>query len=232
MVVFSEIIYVQQGSTWPGCENLKSSEEYWEQPWASDQISGIRGPSLLSRSLGGCFVFFFLRTLHEFSVLVLTATSQGRHLSWGCSLHAEPETRMSLSLSRGKWSQEAGGREQGERGGDRETHFRVCEGSHCCGWTPQNIQGAHRMPPDLLSQAGEVNLPPCWATGPPGPFCFWLRVTLCVCEWAWVCVLSCVWPSVTPRIVACQAPLSTEFSRQEYWSGLLFPIPVRVSNGV
>ena len=102
---------------------------------------------------------------------------------------------MSLSLSRGKWSQEAGGREQGERGGDRETHFRVCEGSHCCGWTPQNIQGAHRMPPDLLSQAGEVNLPPCWATGPPGPFCFWLRVTLCVCEWAWVCVLSCVWPS-------------------------------------
>ena len=27
----------------------------------------------------------------------------------------------------------------------------------------------------------------------------------------------------TPWIVACQAPLSTEFSRQEYWSGLPFP---------
>ena len=26
-----------------------------------------------------------------------------------------------------------------------------------------------------------------------------------------------------PWIVACEAPLSMEFSRQEYWSGLLFP---------
>ena len=25
--------------------------------------------------------------------------------------------------------------------------------------------------------------------------------------------------------VACQSPLSLEFSRQEYWSGLPFPIP-------
>ena len=28
---------------------------------------------------------------------------------------------------------------------------------------------------------------------------------------------------VTPWIVACQAPLSTGFSRHEYWSGLPFP---------
>ena len=28
---------------------------------------------------------------------------------------------------------------------------------------------------------------------------------------------------VTPWIVACQAPLSMKFSRQEYWSGLLVP---------
>ena len=28
---------------------------------------------------------------------------------------------------------------------------------------------------------------------------------------------------MTPRTVACQAPLSMEFSRQEYWSGLPFP---------
>ena len=28
---------------------------------------------------------------------------------------------------------------------------------------------------------------------------------------------------VTPCSVACQAPLSTGFSRQEYWSGLPFP---------
>ena len=30
---------------------------------------------------------------------------------------------------------------------------------------------------------------------------------------------------VTPWTVALQAPLFTEFSRQEYWSGLLFPSP-------
>ena len=29
----------------------------------------------------------------------------------------------------------------------------------------------------------------------------------------------------TPQTVAHQAPLSMEFSRQEYWSGLLFPSP-------
>ena len=28
-----------------------------------------------------------------------------------------------------------------------------------------------------------------------------------------------------PRTVACQAPLSMGFSRQEYWSGLPFPSP-------
>ena len=30
---------------------------------------------------------------------------------------------------------------------------------------------------------------------------------------------------MTPRPVACQALLSTEFSRQEYWSGLPLPSP-------
>ena len=38
------------------------------------------------------------------------------------------------------------------------------------------------------------------------------------------CTKSC--PTlVTPWTVACQAPLSTGFSRQEYWSGLPFPSP-------
>ena len=31
--------------------------------------------------------------------------------------------------------------------------------------------------------------------------------------------------SVTPRTVACQAPLSVRFPRQEYWNGLPFPPP-------
>ena len=34
------------------------------------------------------------------------------------------------------------------------------------------------------------------------------------------------WLLATPWTVACQAPLSMEFSRQEYWSGLPFPSPV------
>ena len=38
-------------------------------------------------------------------------------------------------------------------------------------------------------------------------------------------VLSWVWLFVTPWTVAGQAPLSMEFSRQEYWSGLPFPSP-------
>ena len=37
--------------------------------------------------------------------------------------------------------------------------------------------------------------------------------------------LSCVRLFVTPWTVACQAPLSMGFSRQEYWSGLPFPSP-------
>ena len=38
-------------------------------------------------------------------------------------------------------------------------------------------------------------------------------------------VSSVVSDSVTPWTVARLAPLSTEFSRQEYWSELLFPSP-------
>ena len=38
-----------------------------------------------------------------------------------------------------------------------------------------------------------------------------------------VCVLSHIQLFATPWTVAHQAPLSMEFPRQEYWSGLLFP---------
>ena len=42
-----------------------------------------------------------------------------------------------------------------------------------------------------------------------------------------MCVFSpsVVSDSVTPWTVACQAPLSVEFFRQEYWRGLPFPSP-------
>ena len=45
-----------------------------------------------------------------------------------------------------------------------------------------------------------------------------------------VSVLSHVRLFATPWTVARQAPLSMEFSRQEYWSGLLFPPPEVLSD--
>ena len=39
------------------------------------------------------------------------------------------------------------------------------------------------------------------------------------------CMLSCIQLFATPWTIAHQAPLSLEFSRQEYWSGLPFPFP-------
>ena len=46
----------------------------------------------------------------------------------------------------------------------------------------------------------------------------------------YVCAGSVVSSSVTPWTGSCQAPPSTEFSRQEYWSGLLFPSPGDLPN--
>ena len=37
--------------------------------------------------------------------------------------------------------------------------------------------------------------------------------------------LNCVWLLTSPGTVAHQAPLSIEFSKQEYWSGFPFPSP-------
>ena len=47
------------------------------------------------------------------------------------------------------------------------------------------------------------------------------RVGVCVC----VRTLSHIQLFAIPWTIACQAPLSMEFSRQEYWSVLPFPTP-------
>ena len=47
----------------------------------------------------------------------------------------------------------------------------------------------------------------------------WLTLSLSLSS------LSCVWLFVTPWTVARQGLLSTEFSKQKYWSGLPFPSP-------
>ena len=49
-----------------------------------------------------------------------------------------------------------------------------------------------------------------------------------VCVYVCVCVCLCAQSCLTcwdPVDLACQSPLYMEFSRQEYWSGLLFPTP-------
>ena len=48
-------------------------------------------------------------------------------------------------------------------------------------------------------------------------------------KWKWK-LLSCVQLLVTPWTVACQAPLSMEFPRQEYWHGEPFPSPGDLPN--
>ena len=48
-----------------------------------------------------------------------------------------------------------------------------------------------------------------------------LDLVMCVCVYS----LSRVWLCNPVDCIAHQAPLSTEFSRQEYWSGLPFPPP-------
>ena len=49
-------------------------------------------------------------------------------------------------------------------------------------------------------------------------------------KWKEVKSLSRVRLFSTPQTVAYKAPLSTGFSRQEYWSGLPFPSPRHLSN--
>ena len=58
------------------------------------------------------------------------------------------------------------------------------------------------------------------------PECIHLIRIACLCA-LW---FSCVWFFATPWTVACQAPLSMGFSRQEYWSGLPFCSPRDLSD--
>ena len=61
-------------------------------------------------------------------------------------------------------------------------------------------------------------------------WCFFFHVSLSTCLSIMWKSLSCVRLFATPWIVACQAPLSMEFSRPEYWSGQLFPSPGDLPN--
>ena len=51
--------------------------------------------------------------------------------------------------------------------------------------------------------------------------CVCPRTRLCTCTWS----LSQVHLFATAWTIACQVPLSMEFPKQDYWSGLPFPSP-------
>ena len=52
-----------------------------------------------------------------------------------------------------------------------------------------------------------------------------MDVPIFICHNAWVLSYSVISYSAIPRTVVQEAPLSMEFSRQEYWSGLPFSTP-------
>ena len=59
-----------------------------------------------------------------------------------------------------------------------------------------------------------------------GISCFVSHRTSFILHHCCCCLVSkCIQLFVIPGTVACQAPLSAEFSRQKYWSGLPFPSP-------
>ena len=57
-----------------------------------------------------------------------------------------------------------------------------------------------------------------------------IRMCVCVCVCVCTQLLSCARLFVAAWTAACQAPLSMEFPRQEYWSGLPLPSPGDLPN--
>ena len=76
-----------------------------------------------------------------------------------------------------------------------------------------------------------------FSISPSNEYCqsYWSPINHCNCHGLYpcenvmasvcVCLVTCVQLSAAPSTIACQAPLSMEFSRQEYWSGLPFHTP-------
>ena len=96
--------------------------------------------------------------------------------------------------------------------------------SHLVVWKPRRGAVQICLQRGLLLTCSAGNWQPVCAV-PSGPSWAWV---LAVCMYAQL--LSHVRLFATPWTVAHQAPLSMEFSRQEYWSGLPFPSPGNLSN--
>ena len=95
--------------------------------------------------------------------------------------------------------------------------------------TPKDSLGpesrAGRRPAPVLAACGRMThwVPKAGQRGDLLPFL--LHVAECCAQ-----LLTRVWPSLTPWTAACRAPLSTGFSRQEYWSGMPCPPPWDLPN--
>ena len=72
------------------------------------------------------------------------------------------------------------------------------------------------------AEMGCLSLPWTFWTGQDEP---WARYSGVCAQW-----LSCIWLFATPWTVAHQVLLSMGFLRQEYWSGLPFPLPGDLPN--
>ena len=81
------------------------------------------------------------------------------------------------------------------------------------GYFCQHITNSFTLQDRFINQAYETRIKP--------------RIRVCLHAQLLYTSASCsvMSDSATPWTVACQAPLSMGFSRQEYWSGLLFPPP-------
>ena len=105
---------------------------------------------------------------------------------------------------------------------------------------PCSLQSPHRRlaafsRPDLLSE-GVFKCPGTFALRFDGAgLCISVKLRALLrpsvrSGWCDVCVCACVGLFSTLWSVTCQAPLSMEFSRQAYWSGLPFPSPENLSD--
>ena len=88
---------------------------------------------------------------------------------------------------------------------------------HCC--ITYNSQGVEECLVSINTRIKKISVGVCRY------ICVSVCVCVCVCVCTRTCVLNCVWLFAIPWTVAHQTPLSMEFSRQEYQSGLPFPTP-------
>ena len=111
---------------------------------------------------------------------------------------------QSWKMKAAEWDQGGAGQRERRWHETGETWFSTVAGQNGAGSGPSQWPAGQVV----VYPAGEECLPPAWDT--PGTW------KLCAC------MLSHVGFLVTSWTIACQAPLSIELSRQEYWSRLLF----------